>query len=535
MGQADSGEAEEEKGRQVMSKDEIDRAGGREYGAPGPGQRLWLMVEALVNRFTTPAYNPFYYLGAISVFLLWVILVSGIYLFLFYSITAKGAYLSVQNLTVNQWYLGGVMRSLHRYASDFLVISMVLHAARCFMLDRYRHWRWLAWVTGVVLAWVVVIGGIFGYWMVWDEKARLVATLSAQLLEDIPIFGLPMSLNFARVENLTDQLFYIVLFIHFSTIFFIFIAILVHIVRVTRAVINPPKAVAWGLAAVLLALSFLAPATSATPANLKALADPVQFDWFYMFIFPLMKHMSAGGVWAFIVALTLILAALPWISRSPRKPPVELTLANCTGCELCMEDCPYQAVQMRNRTDGLPYPVEAVINPKRCASCGICVGSCDYKALNLPDITEDGVKAAIRGHVKALKDVQGPKVIVFACAMGAWDERWRSGRIEGMESVRVVPLPCVGMLQPSMLSIPFERSASIDGVLVSSCRPGDCSYRKGDEWFAGRLAGHRPPVVRKMVDRERLRVVHLSAVETSGLIDELASFMASLEGRGREQ
>jgi coenzyme F420-reducing hydrogenase delta subunit/quinol-cytochrome oxidoreductase complex cytochrome b subunit len=504
----------------------------RGFGPAGPLQRLWLKMESLVNALTTPALNPFYYLGAICVFFLWIILVSGIYLFLFYSISAKGAYLSIQNLTINQWYLGGVMRSLHRYASDGLVIFMLLHALRCFTLDRYKHWRWLAWVSGIVIAWVVLIGGIFGYWMVWDEKARLVATLSAHLLENVPIFGLPMSLNFSRAANLTDQLFYIVLFIHFSTIFFLFIAILVHIVRITKAVINPPKALAWGIMVMLLALSFIKPAMSTSSAELKWLADPVQFDWFFMFIFPLLKYMSAYMLWAFIAGLTLMAALIPWMTRSTRKPPVEITLSNCTGCELCAEDCPYQAIQMRKRTDGMPYPLEALIIPKRCASCGICVGSCDYKALNLPDITEDGVKASVRRHAKELNEAAhaGPKIIVFACAKGAWLDG-ADGKIPGFESARVVNLPCIGMLQPSMLSIPFERSAAIDGVFVASCRQGDCHYRRGEEWFMGRLAGHRPPVVRKAVDRARLKVVHLSAAEQKEFLEELASFGASLGER----
>lgn len=545
MGQEDNGEVQEKERRPMMKTDE--NGGGRPQAAPngspgglirdfqmpGVGQRLWLKMESLVNMLTTPAFNPFYYLGAICVFFLWIILVSGIYLFLFYSITAKGAYLSVQSLTVNQWYLGGVMRSLHRYASDGLVLFMALHALRCYMLDRYKHWRWLAWVSGIVIAWVVLIGGIFGYWMVWDEKARLVATLSAHLLENVPIFGLPLSLNFARVANLTDQLFYIILFIHFSTIFFLFIAILVHIVRITKAVIHPPRAVVWGLIIMLLALSILKPAISGSSAELKLLAESVPFDWFYMFIFPLLKYMNAHFVWAFIVALTLMIALVPWITRSTRRPPVEITLSNCTGCELCMEDCPYQAIQMRKRTDGMPYPVEALISPKRCASCGICVGSCDYKALNLPDITEEGVKALVRRQIRELNEAAaaGPKVIVFACAKGAWLDEKGDGRIAGMESARAVNLPCIGMLQPSMLSIPFEKSANIDGVFVASCKQGDCHYRRGEEWFMGRLHGHRPPVVRKSIDRARLKVAHLSSVEKKEFAEELTAFGASLKER----
>lgn len=535
MGEKDRQMAEKEIGGKAGA---APKAGGA--GAPGPKrefsggavQWMWLWMEAQVSRLTTPAYNPFYFLGAIGVFFLWVILVSGIYLFLFYSISVKGAWLSVQNLTVNQWYLGGVMRSLHRYASDGLVLVMLLHAIRCYMLDRHAHWRWVAWVSGIGIAWVIVTAGIFGYWMVWDQRAQLIATLSAHMLENVPIFGIPLSLNFARAEHLTDQFFYIILFIHFSSIFFLFILMLVHIVRITRAVINPPRALAYAVMAVLFAASFIKPATSAPPAELGRLVEAVPFDWFYMFIYPLLGYMSAHQLWAFIVAATLIAAAVPWLTRSRSGPAVRLTLENCTGCELCMEDCPYQAVYMRKRTDGMPYPLEAVIVPERCASCGICMGSCDYKALDLPDMTEADVKARIRDLSKELKESgEGPGVLVFACAKSAKIEHADGGRLKGRAWAGVVTLPCIGMLQPSMLSIPFEKSIGLDGVFVSSCRKGDCQYRKGDEWFTGRLHGYRPPLVRKSIDRSRVRTVYLSSAESGEFLRGLDEFRSSLADR----
>lgn len=510
----------------------------REFNKPGPLAVLWLWVEKIINGVTASEYNPFYYLGAVSIFFLWVILVSGIYLFLFYSITARGAYDSVQYLTVNQWYLGGVMRSMHRYASDGLIVTMLLHAARCFALDRYKHWRWVAWVSGIVMAWIIWIGGIFGYWMVWDEKAKLVASLSARLIESLPIFGLPLSLNFVRLDNLTDQLFYIVLFIHFSSIFFLFILILIHIMRVTKSVINPPKTMAYGLLIMLLVLSLLKPATSAAPAELKGMTQVVPFDWFYMTIFPFLKVASERALWVFIVSLTLIAGAVPWLTRTRRHPAALLTLENCTGCELCMEDCPYQAIQMRKRTDNMPYQLEAVISDKRCASCGICVGACDYSAINLPDITEDSVKAGIRRLAGELKESSHDRrVMVFVCAKGAQLDGVLDGKggLKGFEWARVVTVPCIGMVQPSMLAIPFEKNLGLEGVYVAGCRHGDCDYRRGSEWFAARLSGGRPPVVKRSIDRHSVRFASLSAVEQEEFLSDLREFHSSLKGRSTVQ
>lgn len=505
----------------------------REFKRPGIIENLWLRFERLLNGATTSAYNPFYYLGAIAIFFLWVILITGIYLFVFYDISARGAYLSVQAITVEQWYIGGIMRSMHRYASGGLVIAMILHAARCFALDRYKHWRWLAWVSGVAIVWIIWIGGIFGYWMVWDETAKLVALLSAHMLENIPIFGLPLSLNFARLENLTDQLFYIILFIHFSSIFFVFILIMIHISRITKSIINPPRVVAYSLVFLLFVISIISPALSGPAADLKKLPQAVSFDWLYMFIFPLLNFMSAHSLWIFIVFSTLIAAIIPWLTRSVKKPVVQVTYQNCTGCELCMEDCPYQAIQMRPRTDGMPYPLEAVVKPERCASCGICVGACDYRALNLPDITEDFVKNEIRRYSDELKGAQDKRVIVFACAKSAWLNGKIDGKggIQGIEWARVVNLVCIGMLQPSMLSIPFEKG--IDGVFIAGCRQGDCQYRRGNEWFLGRFMGYRPPVVRKSIDRSRVKAVWLSSVEQHGFLEELETFQNGLKVKDR--
>ncbi|MBI4948785.1 MAG: hydrogenase iron-sulfur subunit [Deltaproteobacteria bacterium] len=504
----------------------------RGFTGAGPAERAWLAIERLLNGVVESEYNPLYYLGAISIFFLWIILVTGVYLFLFYDISARGAYASVQSLTITQWYLGGVMRSLHRYSSDGLIITMLLHAFRCFITGRYRHWRWLAWVSGVAIAWVIWIGGIFGYWMVWDERAKLIATLSARMIESIPIFGLPLSLNFARVESLTDQLFYIILFIHFSTAFLLFILILVHIARVTKAVINPPRVAAYGIIIALLALSFIKPALSGAPADLRRLSEAVPFDWLFMFIFPFLNWVSARSLWGFIVATTLILAVVPWLGRRNRKPPAKVALENCTGCELCMEDCPYQAIMMRPRTDGLSYPLEAAVVAKRCASCGICVGACDYKAIDLPDMTEGTVKAEIVRLASELKEkAEGRRVMVFACAKGPGPGLLSGGNgtINGLDWARVVALPCIGMLQPSMISSALDRG--VDGVFIASCAEGDCHYRKGADWLSARLAGFRPPVVKKSLDRSRIRIEYLSAVEGGAFIKGLTAFREGLKAR----
>jgi quinol-cytochrome oxidoreductase complex cytochrome b subunit len=80
--------------------------------------------------------NPLYHLGAITFFLFWVVGGSGLYLYIFFETGVADAYASVEALTHGQWWLGGIMRSVHRYASDGMVLTMMLHMVRHFAFDR---------------------------------------------------------------------------------------------------------------------------------------------------------------------------------------------------------------------------------------------------------------------------------------------------------------------------------------------------------------------------------------------------------------
>ena len=78
-------------------------------------------VEGLFDAVFTPDWNPFYQLGALGWFYYWIVAVSGIYLYVFFDSGVTDAYESVDRITHVQWYAGGVMRSLHRYASAHLL------------------------------------------------------------------------------------------------------------------------------------------------------------------------------------------------------------------------------------------------------------------------------------------------------------------------------------------------------------------------------------------------------------------------------
>lgn len=113
------------------------------------GKWLFEPTRRLLDQGFGRSLNPLNYLGALTIYFFWIVVVSGIWLFIFFKTSVVGAYESVEYLTHDQWYLGGLMRSLHRYASDGAMITMGLHLLKEFVYDRHRGMRWFSWVTGV--------------------------------------------------------------------------------------------------------------------------------------------------------------------------------------------------------------------------------------------------------------------------------------------------------------------------------------------------------------------------------------------------
>ena len=99
---------------------------------------FFMRIENVFNVAFGDKLNPFYHLGTISFWQFWLLVGTGLYLYIFAETGINDAYQSVERITHNQWWAGGIMRSIHRYATDGMILTMVLHLLRHFAYDRYR-------------------------------------------------------------------------------------------------------------------------------------------------------------------------------------------------------------------------------------------------------------------------------------------------------------------------------------------------------------------------------------------------------------
>jgi ferredoxin/coenzyme F420-reducing hydrogenase delta subunit len=466
-------------------------------------------VESALALAFPPAWNPLLNLGALGFFFYWIITVSGVYIFIFFDTGITQAYASIEYMTHDQWYAAGIMRSLHRYSSDGLVIVILLHIAREFALDRMRGVRWFSWVTGVPVLIMVFVAGISGYWLVWDRLAQYVAIVSTEWLDKLPFFGQPIARNFLSPDTLESRFFTLMTFLHIALPLIALFVLWLHLSRVSKPRINPPFGLIIGTGASLLVLALVFPATSQPPADLARVPGVVGLDWFYLPAFPLIETLSGPITWSAALALLIMMIAVPWLPPLKRAAVAQVNLDNCNGCGRCAEDCPYTAITMQLRSDGKPFEGEAVVDPSLCVSCGICAGACPtstpFRRMSemIPGIdVPDRSIAAMRSDV----DAEGARltgrgrVIVFGCINAARVEQLRSA------DVGVVSVNCSGQLPPAFIDYVLSRNIA-DGVVVAGCSENACRNRFGGAWTKERITRVRDPRLRTRVPDSRVETV----------------------------
>lgn len=483
-------------------------------------------VERLLDTAFGPAWNPLAHLGSLGWLLFWVIAVSGLYLFIFFDTGVHAAYDSVEWLSNDHWYHAGVARSLHRYASDLMVLAMLIHIVREWAFDRLRGRRWFSWVTGVPILWFVYISGITGYWLVWDTLAQYVAIVSTELLDALPFFGEPIARNFLTPETLNSRFFTLMVFLHIAIPLLLLLMMWIHIQRITDGETKPPRGLGYLTMVALVVVSLVIPAASQGPANLDAVPQSVGIDWLILSLYPVIESVPPGAIWTGSLLITIFLTGLPWMPPRREEPAAVVTLDHCNGCARCVTDCPYAAITLVARTDGAAFSHEVEVNPARCVACGICMGSCPSSTpfrrseelltgIDLPGRPLSQLREEV---IEASKALSGDgRVLTLSCEHGS---------AHTPEAGRVV-LPCVAMAPPSLIDYIISRGLA-DGVAIAGCSGRDCFNRYGRDWTEQRFARERDPYLRERVPRDRLLVLWHGMSEGTKTAREIDAFSTAL-------
>ena len=474
-------------------------------------------LDGWADRLYGWKWNPLYQSGALALVCLAVLLVTGLYLIFFYRIGTP--YESMVRIDAQFWG-GRWIRSLHRYAADATVVAVVVHALRMFCQGRSWGPRALAWISGVFLVFLLYVCGWTGYVMVWDGHAQLLATEGARLLDALPLFSEPISRTFAGTDPLPSAFFFMNLFLHIAIPVGVVMFLWLHVSRVARPVLLPPRPLLWTAVGLLTAAAVLLPVRLGPGADLLRVPGEVALNIFYSFWLPAVASAPAVLVWAVGATAVLALLAVPFLTRprEDRRPePSSVSSRLCTSCEQCYVDCPYDAIRMVERTDGRDGLV-AQVNPASCVSCGICAGSCAPMGVGPPGRTGRDQLARVREYVAHGSCGPGDIVLV-ACGRSA-GRRTRKRRCAALSRVVRGEPAQFGRGVPGAGRCPGRAGRRLPAARLLG--PG------GARWLVERLFNQREAELKERVDRRRVRVVHASAFDRRALAAALDDFSRAL-------
>lgn len=493
-------------------------------------RRLWQRLEDSLDFIFPGGSNPLRNLGAIACLMFAILLLSGIYLYAVFDTSVQGAWQSVDALSRDQPFVGGWLRSMHRYAADGFMISTILHLVREWILGHHSRFRRMTWLTGIPLLAFMYVSGIGGFWLNWDRLGQYAAVASAELLDALPLMATSLSRNFLSAEAVGDRLFSLLVFVHLGVPLLLLFGLWFHLQRITRPKILPPRSLLIGLLTSLGILALALPVISGPPADLSRAATTLPLDWILLHLLPLADLLSARPTWILVAAIFAVLFAVAMRPASVALPVAVVDADNCNGCRRCVEDCPYSAITLEDHPNGKRGQQIAVVAAERCASCGICAGACPsatpfrsvIELVNGIDMPQQSVDTLRRSLLDTLAAAKTPQIIAFGCEHGLDVEHLGEADVTGYN------LLCIGLLPPSFIEYALRAGAA--GVIISGCAEGACEFRLGNTWTAQRLRGEREPHLRRNVASTDYRVVFAGHRERSMLtkaINDLRSNAAT--------
>ena len=276
-------------------------------------------------------------LGGVALVLVLLLMVTGLTLGLFYDPAPERAYQSI--LILQEGFLfGRLLRGVHFWSANLLVIVVGLHLGRVFLTGAFRGERRSNWLIGVGLLFGVLLSAFTGYLLPWDQLSFWAVTVCSEMLSYVPGIGEGLRravLGGDEVGASTLVLFYAV---HSSILPLSFVLLLTwHFwrVRLAGGVILPPArdgqsagrwvpfipdllvrelVVAQVVVAMVLVAAVLAGAPLGDPANVGLSPNPAKAPWYFVGLQELLMHFHP--LFAVVIIPVLLASALlaaPWL------------------------------------------------------------------------------------------------------------------------------------------------------------------------------------------------------------------------------
>ena len=131
-------------------------------------------------------------------------------------------------------------------------MAVAAHAIRLFAQERSSGPRALAWVSGIFLLGLLLVSGWTGFVMVWDTFGTQLAVAGARIFDTLPVLSEPVARIFAGDRPVPPAFFFINLFLHVALPLGAAAGIWLHVSRIARPTLLPPRPLLTAMVVVLV-------------------------------------------------------------------------------------------------------------------------------------------------------------------------------------------------------------------------------------------------------------------------------------------
>ena len=282
-------------------------------------------------------FNRTFGLGGMAALLICIQFFTGLLLRFYYEPSPARAYNSIIAMQQNT-AAGLLLRNVHHWSAELLIIITVLHLARVFFSGGFRNNREFNWILGITLLLVVLFSNFTGYLLPWDQLSYWAVTVSAGMLDYIPLAGSALKEALIGGEEIGSAALIIFYNLHTGILpIFIILLMSFHFWRVRKAGgvalpksgaeikqvdVIPNLAVkeftaALILIAVLLIFSMIFDAGLSGKANPTVSPNPAKAPWYFLGIQELLIHFHpVFALFVIPTGLLLFALVLPYFNYS---------------------------------------------------------------------------------------------------------------------------------------------------------------------------------------------------------------------------
>ena len=148
--------------------------------------------QHLSEYYAPKNFNFWYFFGALSLLVLVIQIVTGIFLTMHYKPDSNQAFASVEYIMRDvPW--GWLIRYIHSTGASMFFLVVYLHMFRALLYGSYRKPRELLWIVGMVIYLCLMAEAFFGYLLPWGQMSYWGAQVIVNLFSAVPFIGPDLS------------------------------------------------------------------------------------------------------------------------------------------------------------------------------------------------------------------------------------------------------------------------------------------------------------------------------------------------------